>query len=138
MSETKTVAEKAAVQFGFKDGDLIQEFGYDEDVDFDLRDALMDHVDSDLLDEEDQEVVDGVLLWWRAEDGDLVDELVDVLATLGEGGTIWLMTPKAGRDGHVSPLDIEEAAPEAGLHVTSSEEASPEWAATRLVMKQVR
>lgn len=138
MSETKTVAEKAAVQFGFKDEDLIQEFGYDEDVDFELRDALMDAVGSDLLDEDDQEVVDGILLWWRSDDGDLVDGLVDVLSTLDDGGVVWLMTPKAGREGHVSPLDIQEAAPEAGLHVTSSEEASAEWAATRLVMKQSR
>ena len=138
MSETKTAAANAVVQFGFKDGDLIQEFGYDDDVDFDLREALMDLVGSELLDEDDQEVVDGILLWWRDEDGDLVDGLVDVLSTLDEGGVIWLLTPKAGRDGHVSPLDIQAAAPEAGLHMTSSEEASTDWAANRLVMKRVQ
>ena len=32
------VAEK----LGFKNGDLIQEFGYDDDVDFDLRDDIED------------------------------------------------------------------------------------------------
>ena len=36
MSEAKTTAGDAVVQLGFKDGDYIQEFGYDEDVDLDL------------------------------------------------------------------------------------------------------
>lgn len=138
MTETETAAQKRAVQFGFKDGDLIQEFGYDDDVDFDLRDALADVVGSDLLDEDDQEVVDGVLLWWREEDGDLVDGLMDVLSGLDEGGVIWLLTPKSGRDGYVSPAEVQEAAPTAGLHMTTTESAGPEWAATRLVMKQVQ
>ncbi|GGH58526.1 DUF3052 domain-containing protein [Rothia aerolata] len=138
MSETKTAADQAAVQFGFKDGDLIQEFGYDDDVDFDLRDSLEALVGSELLDEDDQEVVDAVLLWWREEDGDLIDGLMDVLGSLDEGGVIWLLTPKSGREGYVSPLDIQEAAPVAGLHVTTTETAGPEWAATRLVTKQVR
>ena len=71
---------------GFKDGDLIQEFGYDDDVDFDLRDDIEDLTGSELLDEDDHEVVDAAILWWRAGDGDLVDTLVDSLTTLTEGG----------------------------------------------------
>ena len=39
-------------------------------------------------------VVDAVLLWWRAEDGDLVDGLVDSLTDLVGGGAIWLLTPR--------------------------------------------
>ena len=58
MSEAKTTAGDAVVQLGFKDGDYIQEFGYDEDVDLDLREGIEDLIGSDLLDEEDQEVGD--------------------------------------------------------------------------------
>lgn len=138
MSETQSAPVNAASQFGFKDGDLIQEFGYDEDVDFDLRDDLADLVGSDLLDEDEQEVVDGALLWWREEDGDLVDGLMDVLSVLDESGTIWLLTPKAGRDGHVSPRDIQEAAPISGLHVTKTLAPCVDWVATQLEQKQSR
>src|SRR6185312_10318448 len=120
-------------KMGFKDGDLIQELGYDDDVDEGLRAALEDVTGSELLAEDDQEVVDGILLWWRDGEGDLVDELVDSLTTLDEGGVIWLMTPKSGRDGYVSPAEVQEAAPTAGLHVTSTEGASADWTATRLV-----
>ena len=45
---------------------------------------------------------------------------------------IWLLTPKTGRDGHVEPSDIEEAAPTAGLHATSTISACPDWTGTRL------
>lgn len=136
MSETHAAARNAVVKLGFKSGDLIQEFGYDDDVDFDLRGDLEDCIGSEILDEDDQEVVDGVLLWWREEDGDLTDGLMDVLSSLDEGGVIWLLTPKAGRDGYVAPVDIQEAAPLAGLHVTTTEAVSKDWSATCLVMKQ--
>ena len=121
MSEADAVTEKnVAERMGFKDGDLIQEFGYDEDVDFDLREDLEDLSGGELLTEDDHEVVDGVVLWWRADDGDLVDALVDSLTTLDDGGVVWVLTPKSGREGYVPPADIEEAAPTAGLHVTTS------------------
>lgn len=81
MSETRAADKDAVVKLGFKDGDLIQEFGYDDDVDFNLRDDLEDCIGSEILDEDDQEVVDGILLWWREEDGDLVDGLMDVLSS---------------------------------------------------------
>ena len=45
MSEADAVTESnVAERMGFKDGDLIQEFGYDDDVDFDLREDLEDLV----------------------------------------------------------------------------------------------
>lgn len=136
MSETRAGDDRLVVTLGFKDGDLIQEFGYDDDVDFELRGDLEEVTGSELLDEDDQEIVDGVLVWWRSEDGDLVDGLMDVLSCLDEGGAVWLLTPKAGRDGYVAPVEVQEAAPLAGLHVTTTEAASQDWAATRLVMKQ--
>ena len=137
VSEAEAVTDKSvAGRLGFKDQDLIQEFGYDEDVDFDLRDGLEDLVGSELLTEEDHEVVDGVILWWRSDDGDLVDALVDSITTLDDGGVVWVLTPKSGRDGYVPPADIEEAAPTAGLHVTTSPAVSDDWAATRLVARR--
>ena len=71
-------------------GQVIQELGWDGDVDEDLRQALMDRIDADLV-EEAVEAVDAVLLWWRAEDGEVADGLVDELhlllypVVLGEG-----------------------------------------------------
>ena len=48
-------------------------------------------------------MVDVVLLWWRDDDGDLVDALSTPLISLGDGGVVWLLTPKAGRPGTSSP-----------------------------------
>jgi hypothetical protein len=129
-------AVNVAGKLGFKDGDLVQELGYDDDVDFDFREGLEDGIGSELLTEDDQDVVDGVILWWRAGDGDLVDALVDALTSLGATGVVWLLTPKSGRPGYVSPADVQEAAPTAGLHSTSSAGVSREWSATRLVSRR--
>lgn len=137
MSEAEAAtAGSVAGKLGFKDGDLVQELGYDEDVDFDFRADLEDEIGSELLTEDDQDVVDGVVLWWRSEDGDLVDALVDSLTSLDDGGVVWLLTPKSGRDGYVPPSEILEAAPTAGLHATSSAGVSRDWAATRLVARR--
>lgn len=127
-----------AARLGFKPGQLVQEFGYDDDVDHDLRDSIEDLTGEELLDEDADEIVDVVVLWWREEDGDLVDGLVDVLPSVAEGGVIWLLTPKSGRPGHVEPSDIQESAPTAGLHATSSMSACQDWAGTRLVTPGAR
>ena len=42
---------------------------------------------------------------------------------------IWLLTPKAGRDGHIEPSEISEAAPTAGLQPTRTISASRSWQA---------
>lgn len=137
MSEAEAAtASDVAGKLGFKEGSLVQELGYDDDVDFDLRDELEDGIGSELFTEDDQEVVDGVILWWRAGDGDLVDALVDALTSLEAGGVIWLLTPKSGRPGYVAAADVQESAPTAGLHSTSSAGVSKEWAATRLVSRR--
>ena len=124
--------QSMAARLGLKPGQVVQEFGYDEDVDDDLRVAVEDYTGNELADEDVQEVVDATLLWWRDGDGDLVDTLVDALTNLVDGGVIWLLTPKSGRPGHVEPSDIEESAPTAGLHATSTISACPEWTGTRL------
>ena len=136
MSEAKAPEESIAEQLELKDGDYVQEFGYDDDVDADLRERIEAAIGSELFDEDAQEVVDAVVLWWRDGDGDLVDELVDVQTTLDDGGVVWLLTPKAGRDDHVSPADIQEAASTSGLHVTSAARVSSDWSVSRLVPKR--
>lgn len=137
MSEADAGTDvKVAGILGFKDDDLVQELGYDDDVDFGLRDSIEERIGSEMFDEEDHDVVDAVILWWRADDGDLVDTLVDSLTTLDEGGLVWILTPKQGREGYVAPSDIQEAAPTAGLHVTTTAGVSADWAATRLVPRK--
>ncbi len=121
-----------AAKLGFVPDTVIQELGWDEDVDDELRTAIEAHVGNAIVDGESDEVVDGVVLWWRADDGDLVDALFDALADLAEGGSIWVMTPKVGRPGYVTGADISEAAPVAGLSTTTTSSASAEWAATKL------
>ena len=124
--------QNVATKLGLKPGQVVQEFGYDDDVDQNLREAVEDVTGSELLDEDADEVVDAMLVWWRDDDGDLVDALVDVLPGLAGHGTVWLLTPKAGRSGHVEASDIEEAALTAGLHATSTISASRDWTGTRL------
>jgi hypothetical protein len=122
-----------ATKLGLQSGDLVLEIGYDDDCDDNLRAAIEAVTGSALLEDDTEEVVDAVLLWWRDDDGDLIDGLVDALTFLADGGTIWLLTPKAGREGHVEPSDIGEAAPTAGLQATSSVAAAADWSGTRLV-----
>ena len=76
-----------------------------------------------------------VAFWWRDDDGDLVDELLDAVPMLAEKGAIWLVTPKPGRSGHVEPEDVSEAAPTVGLRVTGTISAAPDWTGTRLVAR---
>jgi hypothetical protein len=125
-------------RLGIKPGQVVQELGYDEDVDEQLRDVIAGVNGVELVDEEYDDVVDVVLLWWREGDGDLVDALVDALTPLTDGGYIWLLTPKAGRESHVEPSDIGEAAPTAGLSQTSSVSAGRDWSGTRLVAPKAR
>jgi len=121
---------------GIASGQLILEVGFDDDCDLDLREAIVAQSGMALLNEDSDEVVDAVLLWFREEDGDLVDELVDALTYLSETGPIWLLTPKVGQEGHVEAADIQDAAPTAGLTQTVSFLASTNWSATRLVARK--
>lgn len=128
-------AGKAGVaeRLGIEPGMVVQELGWDEDVDDGVRAAIEEQVGSDLLDEDADDVVDVVLMWWREEDGDLVDALMDAISPLADNGVIWVLTPKTGRPGHVEPSEIAEAVPTAGLAQTSSVSVGSDWSATRLV-----
>lgn len=128
-------ASNPAEALGFTAGQIVQEIGYDDDADLELRDAIEDSIDADLEDEDCQEIVDGVIMWWREGDGDLVDALVDALTTLAAGGPVWLLTPKAGRSGHVLPAAIQESANLAGMRVMSTMSLAPEWSGTRLATR---
>ena len=99
-----------ADRLGFKPGMVIQELGWDNDTDDELRVAIENTIDADL-----------------------VDGLVDALTDLVGGGAIWLLTPKVGRPNAVNPADIAEAAPTAGLAQTTTAAVSKDWSATRLV-----
>jgi hypothetical protein len=128
-----TATQNAGERLGLKTGMVVQELGWDDDVDDGLRVEVEDTIDADMVDGDYGNVVDSVLLWWRDEDGDLVDTLVDSLTDLAAGGVIWLLTPKVGRPAAVDPADIAEAAPIAGLAVTTTAAVSSDWSATRLV-----
>ncbi|MGL5858044.1 MAG: DUF3052 domain-containing protein [Angustibacter sp.] len=120
-------------RLGLHQGQVVQELGWDDDADDGVRQAIEGAVAGELLDEESDEVADIVVLWWREDEGDLVDALVDALTNLADGGAVLLLTPKAGRDGHVQASDVAEAALAAGLHSTSTVAAGSDWSATRLV-----
>ena len=105
-----------AARLGIKPGMVVQELGWDEDADEDLRDAIIDLSGGEMVDEDTDEVADVVLLWWREDDG-----------------VVWLLVPKSGRPGHVEPGDVTEAAPTAGLSQTSSISAAKDWSGIRLV-----
>lgn len=121
-----------ARRLGIEKNQVVQELGWDEDSDDDIRADVEDACGSELLDEDADDVVDVVLLWWRDDDGDLVDCLMDAITPLAEDGVIWVVTPKTGKPGHVQPAEIAESAPTAGLMQTSSANLG-DWIASRLV-----
>ena len=122
-----------AHRLGLRAGIVVQELGWDEDCDDDLRADVEDVTGSELVDVDLGDVADVVLLWWRDGDGDLVDALVDAKTDLAEGGVVWLLTPKVGRAGHVDPSDVTDAAPTAGLATTSTVSAADDWSGIMLV-----
>jgi Protein of unknown function (DUF3052) len=122
-----------AARMGVTPGMIVMEIGYDDDVDEGLRAAFEEVTGEGLVDENSDEVVDVVLLWHRADDGDLADALVDAIGPLADDGVIWLMTPKRGRPNYVEPSEVSEAAAIAGLSQTSLATVGPGWTGARLV-----
>lgn len=125
-----------ATRLGIEPSMVVMEMGHDNDADQELREAVIER-SGELVDEDTDEVVDAVLLWYREGDGDLVDLLMDALAPLADNGVVWLLTPKAGREGHVEPSEITESAPTAGLQQTSTLSAATDWGGARLVAPRV-
>ena len=97
-------ASDNAEEFGFHAGDLVQEWLWDDDVDDSIRAKIEELTGEELVDEDYDSAVDGVIIWWR--DGDdedeLADTIVDAYAVLGDDGPLWGVTPKPGRPGAAS------------------------------------
>jgi hypothetical protein len=123
---------------GFEKGQLILEIGHGSDCDENLRQQIVEIVGEPFIQNDTNEVVDCVLIWFREDDGDLTDELVDALAFLSESGTIWVLTPKVGRDGHVQASDIQDAVNIAGLSQTSTIAVAPNWTATKIMHRKAK
>ncbi|WP_322751057.1 MULTISPECIES: DUF3052 domain-containing protein [unclassified Frankia] len=134
MSPTAANAEgqRRAERLGITPGVLVQSLNEDDDIARDLLGAVTSASGTELVPEDSDDVVDVVLLWWRDDDGDLVEALIDARRQLSEAGVIWLLTPKAGRPGHVEPSDVLEAVPTVGLVQTSTVSVAAEWAGMRL------
>jgi Protein of unknown function (DUF3052) len=130
-------APNYARRLGIQRGQVVQELGWDDDTDDDIRADIEEECGGELLDEDADEVIDVVILWWRDGDGDLVDTLMDAITPLADDGVIWVLTPKTGKPGHVLPAEIAESAPTAGLMQTSSANLA-DWSASRLVQPKSR
>lgn len=129
-------ARGLAERLGITPGVMVLEVGHDDDCDEQLRSEVTERSGSALLPEDSDEVVDIVLLWFRDGDGDLVDTLVDALSPLADDGVVWLLTPKAGRDGHVAPSEVQDSARTAGLQQTSTVSVGRDWSGVRLVSRR--
>lgn len=116
----KKDAQEYAQILGIQAGMTVQEVGWDDDSDASISEAVEDIIGEELLDEDTDELCDVVLLWWREDDGDLVDGLVDAIRPLADNGRIWLLTPGAGKPGTVAPGEISESAQLAGLVQTKA------------------
>ena len=130
-------AGDSAQKLGFTSGMVVQELGWDEDSDDQLRIEIEDAIDAEMLDEDAQDVIDVVVLWWRDDDGDLVDALMDAITPLADDGYVWVFSPKTGQPGHVDPSEIAEAAPTAGLTQTNVASLG-DWSGSRLVQPKSR
>ena len=127
-----------AVSLGFASDAIVQEFYVDDDVDQAVRDAIEGETGHPLVDVDYADVVDGAIVWWRADDAeeeDLADVLVDALSNLDDGGLIWVLIPKPGRTGSLPVADVEDAATIAGLHSTTAASVGSQWAGIRLTAR---
>lgn len=131
---TKNGVQDYAKTLGIKAGHTVQEVGWDDDCDSAISEAVEDVIGADLLDEDSYELCDVVLLWWRDDDGDLVDELVDAVRPLADHGRIWLLSPAAGTKGELAPGVVSESAQLAGLVQTKAERLGS-WQGSCLVQR---
>ena len=133
-TSARWAAPGSAARLGFAAGQVVQEFGYDADVDDDFRFALEDH--SRPPSSRTRTTATSRMPFssgGATGDGDLVDAVVDGLTNLAEAGFIVVLTPKAGRAGHLDASELEEAATTAGLHTSGAVNACEDGTATRLV-----
>ncbi|MCI1676463.1 MAG: DUF3052 domain-containing protein [Ancrocorticia sp.] len=128
--------------FGFEKGSVVQEFGYDDDVDDVVRKAIEEATGQELVDEDYPDVADGAIAWWRDDDGDaddLADLLLDMKANLDSDSAVtWVLVPAPRKPNHVTADVIEEAAETAGLLATTSVAVGKDWLGVRLTAQGPR
>lgn len=123
---------------GFGPGQVVQEFYGDDDVEQSVRTLVARETGHEPVDPDYGDVVDGAIVWWRAEDAqddDLADVLVDAVSNLDDGGLIWVFIPKPGRPGALPVADVEDAARTTGLHSTSAASIGRDWTGIRLTAR---
>ncbi|MFD4372468.1 DUF3052 family protein [Streptomyces sp. NPDC058486] len=123
-----------ARRMGLTAGQKVRELGWDDDTDPAIQDSVRRVTGLALLDDESPDRVDVVLYWWRNGDGDLASELAYDLGPVSDDVAIWILTPGAGLPGHAPPVDITEAAADAGLRHASAT-ALGAWTGHRLTRR---
>ena len=131
MADTNT---QQAEVFGFQAGDIVQEWLWDNDVDDSVREAIEAITGEELVDEDYDASVDGVIIWWR--DGDdedaLSDTIMDAMDVINEGAPFWVLTPKPGRVGAANATTVEDAAKTSGMNAATPRTLNADWNAIRL------
>ncbi|MFI6583014.1 DUF3052 domain-containing protein [Embleya sp. NPDC050493] len=125
-------ARNYARRMGIVRSMVVQELGWDNDTDDEIRADVEETIGTGMVDDETDHVVDVVQLWWRLGDGDLANDLTDVVAPLSDTGVIWVLTPGTGKPGHVDPSEIAEEANAAGLASVAAVNLGA-WSGNRLV-----
>ena len=127
---------------GFASGSVIQEFGYDDDVDEAVRAQIEEETGQELVDEDYRDIVDGAVAWWRDEDGDvddLADLFLDMKANLeSDVSRCWVLVPGTRSPGYVTADVIKDAAETAGLMATTSVAVGAAWMGVKLTAKGPR
>ena len=127
---------------GFASGSVIQEFGYDDDVDEAVRAQIEEETGQELVDEDYRDIVDGAVAWWRDEDGDvddLADLFLDMKANLeSDVSPCWVLVPGTRSPGYVTADVIKDAAETAGLIATTSVAVGAAWMGVKLTAKGPR
>ena len=127
---------------GFASGSVIQEFGYDDDVDEAVRAQIEEETGQELVDEDYRDIVDGAVAWWRDEDGDvddLADLFLDMKANLeSDVSPCWVLVPGTRSPGYVTADVSKDAAETAGLMATTSVAVGAAWMGVKLTAKGPR
>ncbi|SHN35903.1 DUF3052 family protein [Streptomyces yunnanensis] len=111
---------------GFKPGDTVREIGFREGIDHEFR-QIIAAVTGQALRTKYSHSTTCTLLWFRAEDGRLINSLHDAAKQLKRGSTIVLLTPKAGQDGYVRTTYINHATEALDLVETKTVSAGEQW-----------
>lgn len=131
MDDRPTRAQDAVNRLGLISGSTAGEFG-DVDGDEGFRAAVEAAIGSELASGDDDDVFDLLFVWWRDGDGDLTDELVDAASAIAPDGIVYLLVPRAGRDGFVPAADIDDAAETAGLPKPTTGPTLNDWSIVKL------